>query len=60
MTRISKILSVLVMCILSTNCSLFQKENFDTTTSYSEPRFDNSGKHRQLRTCQCKQHMVYG
>jgi len=44
MTRISKILSVLVMCILSTNCSLFQKENFDTTTSYSEPRFDNSGK----------------
>ena len=44
MTRISKILSVLVVCILSTNCSLFQKENFDTTTSYSEPRFDNSGK----------------
>lgn len=44
MTKTNKVLAILVVCLISTGCSLFKTEQFDSISSYSEPRFQNSGK----------------
>ena len=44
MIRINRLLSILFICCLSTGCGFFQNENFEDTTPYAEPRFNNSGK----------------
>ena len=44
MTKTNKVLAILVACLISTGCSLFKTEQFDSISSYSEPRFQNSGK----------------
>lgn len=44
MIKISRILSILVICGLNTGCGFFQNENFEETAPYTEPRFNNSGK----------------
>lgn len=44
MIKIKRILSILVLCGLSTGCSLFSHPSLENTAPYDEPRFNNSGK----------------
>ena len=43
MTKLGKFLSVVIICGLSA-CGYIQQNDFDTTTPFAEPRFNNSGK----------------
>ena len=44
MIKLSKFLSIVIVCGLSVGCGFFQNEHFEKETSNSEPRFNNSGK----------------
>jgi len=44
MTRTIKKLGILLICILSAGCGLLNKEQFNDTSSYDEPRFNSSEK----------------
>lgn len=44
MKTFGKILSILFVCMLSTNCGFFQRGYVEGEPSTNEPRFNNSGK----------------
>jgi len=43
MSKLKEFLSVVIVCVLSA-CGFMQQNDFDTTTPFAEPRFNNSGK----------------